>query len=84
MYNIHYTLLADPSERDLQAFSLIQQALKSWGLVVAPEKTQRQHTFQYLGHQLYPKQIVAQKIQIRNDSLLPLNYFKKLLGVLID
>jgi hypothetical protein len=33
-----------------------------------------------LGHQLYPKQIVAQKIQIRKDCLLSLNYFKKLLG----
>jgi hypothetical protein len=31
-------LLADPSEGVLlQTFVLIQQALKSWGLVIAPE-----------------------------------------------
>ena len=35
---------------------------------------------QYLEHQLYPKQIVAQKSQIRKDSLPTLNYFEKLLG----
>ena len=56
---------------------LLQWALKFWGVVVAPEKTQRQYHFQYLGYQLYPKRIVAQKIQIRKDNLL---YFQKLLG----
>lgn len=64
-------LLADPSEGVLlQAFALLQRALKSWGLFVAPEKIQRQFPFQYSGHQLYPKQILAQKIQIRKDNLL--------------
>jgi hypothetical protein len=33
-----------------------------------------------LGHQLHPKQIVAQKIQIRKGNLLTLNDFQKLLG----
>ena len=39
-----------------------------------------QYPFQDLGHQLYPKEIVDQKIQIRKDSLLTLNDFQKLLG----
>lgn len=39
-------------------------------VVIAPEKIQRQYPFQYLGHWLYPKQIVTQKIQIRKDGLL--------------
>jgi hypothetical protein len=59
-------LLAGLSEGVLpQAFALIVKALKSWGLIVAPEKIQRQYPFQNLGHRLYPKQIVAQKIQIK-------------------
>jgi hypothetical protein len=73
-------LLADTSEGVLlQAFAFIQQVLNFGGVVVAPEKIQRQYPFQYLGHQLYFKQTVAQKIQIRKDSLLTLNYFQKLL-----
>jgi hypothetical protein len=74
-------LLADPSEEVLlQTFALIQQALKSWGLVVVPEKTQRQYHFQHLEYKLYPKQIAAQKIQVRKDNLLTLNDFQRLLG----
>ena len=45
MYIILYMdiLLADSSEGDLlQTSALIQQALKFWGVVVAPEKIQRQ------------------------------------------
>jgi hypothetical protein len=41
-------LLADPSWGGgwlLQAFALIQQALKSWGLVVAPEKNSETISF---------------------------------------
>ena len=52
-------MLAVPSEEVLlQAFALIQQTLKFWGVVV-PEKIQWQHLFQYLEYQFYPKQIVA-------------------------
>ena len=55
---IHHILLADPPEGVLlQTF-----ALKFWGVVVAPEKIQRQYLFQYLGPQLYARKIVAQKI----------------------
>jgi hypothetical protein len=76
-----YILLANPSEGILlQTFAPIQWALKLWGVVVAPEKIQRQYLFQYLGPQLYLRKIVAQKIQERNDDLLTSNYFQKLLG----
>ena len=64
----------------LQIFALTQWALKFWGVVVAPEKIQRQYLFQYLGPQLYPRKIVAQKIQERKDDLLTSNYFQKLPG----
>ena len=53
---------------------------KNFGVVVAPEKIQRQYLFQYLGPQLYPRKIVAQKIQERKDDLLTSNYFQKLPG----
>jgi hypothetical protein len=46
-------------------------------VVGAPGKIQRQYLFQYLEHRLYPKHIMAQKIQIRKNSL---NDFQKLLG----
>ena len=61
---------------------LLQWALKFWGVVVAPEKIQRQYLFQCLGYQLYPKRIIAQKIQIRKDNLLTLSDFQKVLGVI--
>ena len=35
---------------------------------------------QYLEHKLYPKQIAAQKIQVRKDNILTLNDFQRLLG----
>lgn len=76
MYIIHYMvdiLVADPLKEFYYVFALIQRALKSWGLVVAPEKIQRQYPFQYLGYQLHPKQIVSQKIQKRKDNI---TYFK--------
>jgi hypothetical protein len=57
---------------------LLYKELQNFRVVVAPEKIQRPS--QYLGHQLYPKQIVAQKIQIRKDNLLTLNDFQRLLG----
>ena len=72
LYIIHYMniLLADPSEGILlQAFALIQQAVKFWSSCCS-EKIQRQYLFQYLGYQLYPKQTVAQKIQVRKVNLL--------------
>ena len=39
-----------------------------------------QYLFENLGPQLYPKQIVTQKIQERKYDLLTSNYFQRLLG----
>ena len=84
VYIIHYMvgiILADFSEVIvLQAFALIQQTLKAWWFKASPEKIKNPYPFQYLGHQLYPKQILVQNIHIRKDNLLTLNAFQKLLG----
>ena len=79
VYIIHYMvgiILADFSEVIvLQAFALIQQTLKAWWFKASPEKIRNPYPFQYLGHQLYPKQILVQNIHIRKDNLLTLNAF---------
>ena len=70
-YVFHYmdgVLLADPSERVL--LLLLNKSFKLFGVVVAVEKIQSHYLFQYLGHQLFPKQIVAQKIQVKIVYLL--------------
>lgn len=43
------------------------------------KRFKNQYDFQYVGYQLNPKQLVAQKIQLRKDNLLSLNDFQKLL-----
>ena len=63
----------------LQAFALLIQALKFWSSWIRKD-SKAIYLVQYLGHQLYPKQSVAQKIQVRKDNLLTLNDFQKLLG----
>ena len=63
----------------LQAFALVQWVLKVWISCFSIKDTTAIH-FQYLGHQLYPKQIVTQKFKVRKDNLLTSNYFQKLLG----
>ena len=80
VYIIHYIvgiILADFSEVIvLQAFALIQQTLKAWWFKASPEKIKNPYPFQYLGHQLYPKQILVQNIHIRKDNLLTLHALK--------
>lgn len=80
---IHYMdgiFLADPPNYILlQAFAFIQRALKFWSSCCS-RKDSKAILFQYLGHQLYPKQIVTQKIQERKDNLLTSNCSQKLLG----
>lgn len=72
MYIIHDMdiLLADASEEVLHKPLLLYNELYNFGVVVALEEIQRQYLFQYLRLHLYPKEIVAQKIQIRNNRLL--------------
>ena len=78
MWSIFYYLI--PLKGNFTTFALLQQALKFWGVVVAPENIQRQYLFQYLGPQLYLRKVMVQKIQERKDDLLTSNYFQKLPG----
>lgn len=64
----------------LQHMGQLQQSLAHSGLVIALEKVQRQLSFQYLGHMLYPKEISLKKLEIKKDSLQTSNNFQKLLG----
>lgn len=64
----------------LAAYAHLQRALEEQGLVVVPEKVQTEPPYSYLGHRLYPKAILPQKIQLRKDRLLTRNDFQKLLG----
>ena len=54
----------------ITGFCSYTMGFKIFGVVVVPEKIQVQYLLQYLGYQLYPRQTVAQKIQIRKDNLL--------------
>lgn len=83
-YIIHYMddiLLALPNQGDLDCLlhDTIQQ-LTRFGLVIAPDKVQKDPPFNYLGHVLTPQAISSQKLTIRRDKLKTLNDFQKLLG----
>lgn len=83
-YIIHYMddiLLAhaDIVQSDL----LLQQTIRhltSYGLVISPEKVQKNGTLSYLGHLIKGNYISPQKVEIRRDKLKTLNDFQKLLG----
>jgi hypothetical protein len=80
-YYIESILLAKASKRKLSTnLCSYTMSLKFGGVVVATEKIQRGYLFQYLVPWLYPKKIVAQKIQERKDDWLTSNYFQKFPG----
>jgi len=54
--------------------------LEDWGLVVAPEKIQRQPPWKYLGMTLTETVIRLQKLTIRADNFRTLNDVRKLVG----
>jgi len=54
--------------------------LEDWGLVVAPEKIQRQPPWKYLGMTLSETVIRPQKLTIRADNVKTLNDVQKLVG----
>jgi len=54
--------------------------LEDWGLVVAPEKIQRQPPWKYLGMTLTETVIRPQKLTIRADNVKTLNDVQKLVG----
>lgn len=83
-YIVHYMddiLMATSSIKELE--ELIRetiQALTEKGLIIAPDKVQKEKPITYLGHILYHDYIASQKVAIRRDKLLTLNDMQKLLG----
>ena len=84
MYIIHYMddilLTAREEKVLLAAYADLQHDLRQAGLIIVPEKVQKEYPYQYLGHELLQKGIRPQKLQIRLDTLKTLNDFQKLLG----
>lgn len=84
LYIIHYMddiLVAGKiGEEVLSCYTDLQQALKSHGLQIAPDKVQLKDPYTYLGFQMRGSTISSQKLTLRLDSLKTLNDFQKLLG----
>jgi hypothetical protein len=49
--------------------------LAKWGLIIAPDKVQKQSHFSYLGQLIEGQTICPQKIEIRKDNLKTLSDF---------
>ena len=74
-------LIAAPTSLLLEeAYVQIVKDLENKGLVIAPEKVQRDKVGKFLGALLSSTQIRPQKIQLRTGQLETLNDFQKLLG----
>lgn len=84
VYIIHYMddiLLACLNEGVLlRTFAHLQRSLEVHGLVIGPEKIQKEPPYSYLGYTLLPRAIMPQKVELRKDKLQTLNDFQKLLG----
>lgn len=84
VYIIHYMddiLLAHSEEgKLLSAYAELQKGLQKFGLIIAPEKLQRNDPYSYLGYTLFGTHFTPQKIELRKDHLITLNDFQKLLG----
>lgn len=83
-YLIHYMddiLMAYPDREILN--TVLQDtitALTKHGLVIAPDKIQKDRPLNYLGQIIRDDYIISQKVSIRKDRLQTLNDFQKLLG----
>ena len=84
LYLIYYMddILAAHKDRTLlqQILSELIEALKSWGLKIAPDKIQVNPPFSYLGRVLNTHTVSHAPLQLQRDRLLTLNDFQKLLG----
>jgi hypothetical protein len=58
----------------------VLEQLPKWGLIVAPDKVQKQSLFSYLGQLIEGLTTHPQKIEICKNNLKTLNDFQKLLG----
>ena len=80
----HYmddVLIAAPTNDMLDlAFSTTVDALRGYGLEIAPEKVQKEEVGRFLGAIITPQTIRPQKISLRLDNLKTLNDFQRLLG----
>ena len=81
-YIIWVYILAAHKDRALlqQILSELIEALKSWGLKIAPDKIQVNPPFSYLGRVLNTHTMSHAPLQLWRDHLLTLNDFQKLLG----
>lgn len=81
---VHYMddiLLTAKDEKVLNsAYGDLVKMLEGKGLLIAPEKVQKDSIVDYLGAKISPCTITPQKIELRKDSLQTLKDFQKLLG----
>lgn len=81
---LHYMddiLMAAKNERLLDsAYVDLVQCLEKKGLLIAPEKVQKDSIINYLGAVIKDQSVLPQKVEIRKDNLKTLNDFQKLLG----
>lgn len=83
IYTVHFMddiLMATQDEKELLTAYANLQDLHAAGLVITPEKVQKNFPYLYLGHELLQKGICPQKLKNRLDTLKTLNDFQKLLG----
>lgn len=74
-------LLAHPEQKTVEeilAYAISR--LTQHGLVIAPDKVQRDRPLNYLGQTIGNNYVSSQKLSIRRDKLKTLNDFQKLLG----
>lgn len=68
IYIIHFMddiLIAAPDEKELlTAYADLQENLAAAGLVIAPEKVQKDFPYQYLGHELLQKEFTHKNVKL--------------------
>ena len=84
LYISHYMddiLFAGPDIEELESLlKVLPTYFEPFGLVIAPEKIQRDLVVNYLGYVVSRTTVRPQKVSLRRDSLQTLNDFQKLLG----
>lgn len=83
-YIIHYMddILMGHKDKEIVKKILVDliKSLEDFGLIIAPDKIQKERPIRYLGHEIHDQHLASQHIQIRRDNLCTLNDFQKLLG----
>ena len=76
-----YILLCQPEPFTDKLLTTLQNTLGDKGVVIAPEKVQRQAPWKYLGWLIYSRTVAPQKVEL-TSQILTLNDFQKLVGEL--